>query len=63
MLAFLEGVDEPRFDRYQAAMRDFLASPDAVRFTNAHWCDTLARTILSDLPARDDKPAPASIIS
>jgi hypothetical protein len=50
MLAFLEGVDAARFARYQAAIAAFLASPQAERFTNAHWCETLVRTILADLP-------------
>jgi hypothetical protein len=51
MLAFLERIDAARFAQYQAAMRRFLASPEAARFTNAHWCETLVRTILADLPA------------
>jgi hypothetical protein len=49
MLAFLEGVDAARFAAYQAAIRSFLASPGAIRFTNAWWCDTLVGGILDDL--------------
>jgi len=52
MLAFLESVDAERFARYQAAIRSFLGSPTAQRFTNAYWCDTLVTTILADLPPR-----------
>jgi len=49
MLDFLESVDAPRFAGYQAAIRRFLASPQARRFTNAHWCETLVASILADL--------------
>jgi hypothetical protein len=61
MFAFLEGVDEARFACYQAAMRAFLVSPEARRFTNAHWCETLVQTILDDLAvqAKDDVTARA----
>lgn len=49
LLEFLEAVDADRFAAYQAAMRDFLASPQAQRFTNTYWCETLVRTIAADL--------------
>jgi hypothetical protein len=49
MLAFLDRVDAARFTEYQAAIRRFLASPGAIRFTNAWWCDTLVTGILGDL--------------
>jgi hypothetical protein len=49
MLAFLERVDATRFAAYQAAIRAFLASPGALRFTNGWWCDTLVTGILGDL--------------
>jgi hypothetical protein len=48
LLAHLEGIDASRFAVYQSAIRDFLASPGAQRFTNAHWCETLVRTIVAD---------------
>ena len=51
MLAFLSTVDEARFAGYQAAIRRFLAGPEAQRFTNAHWCETLVTRILGDLEA------------
>lgn len=50
---FLESVDEARFAGYQAAIRAFLASEAARRFTNAHWCDALVTRIVADL----DDPA------
>ena len=46
---FLESVDEAGFARYQAAIRAFLASDAARRFTNAHWCEQLVTRILEDL--------------
>jgi hypothetical protein len=49
MLAFLDSVGAERFARYQAAIRSFLASPGAIRFTNAWWCETLVTSILGDL--------------
>ncbi|MET0382721.1 MAG: glycosyltransferase family 10 [Burkholderiaceae bacterium] len=49
MLAFLDSVDAGRFDAYQGAIRRFLASPAALRFTNAHWCETLVTRILADV--------------
>jgi hypothetical protein len=63
MLAFLEAIDAPRFAQYQAAMRAFLASPQARRFTNQHWCDTLVQTILADLPHPASRAAPAGALS
>lgn len=47
----LESIDATRFAAYQAAIRTFLASPEARRFTNVHWCDTLVTSILADLDA------------
>lgn len=58
LLAYLEGVDAPRFAAYQAAIRAFLSSAQAQRFTNRHWCDTLARTVVADLGAAAAVPAP-----
>jgi hypothetical protein len=49
MQAFLEGIDEVRFARYQAAIAAFLRSPAATRFTNAHWCDALVTRILAEV--------------
>ena len=49
LLDALESVDAPRYAAYQAAMRDFLSSPQAQRYTNAHWCDVLVGTIAPDL--------------
>ncbi len=49
MQRFLEGVDEARFARYQAAIRAFLVSPAARRFTNEHWCEELVTRILADV--------------
>ena len=53
LLAHLERIDAGHFRMYQDAMRDFLASPQAVRFTNEHWCDTLVAEILDDLDTAD----------
>ena len=49
MLAFIERVDAGHFAMYQQGIREFLASPDALRFTNAHWCETLVTRILADV--------------
>jgi hypothetical protein len=49
MLAFLERVDAGHFAMYQEAIRRFLASPQAWRFTNAFWCETLVTEILADV--------------
>ena len=57
LLAFLEGIDATRFAAYQSAIRNFLAGPQARRFTNAHWCETLVRTIADDLAAGTAAPA------
>jgi hypothetical protein len=51
MQRFLESVDETRFARYQAAIRAFLSSEAARRFTNTHWCDELVTRILADVDA------------
>ena len=48
LLTHLEGIDATRYAAHQAAIRDFLASAGAMRFTNAHWCDTLVGTIVAD---------------
>jgi len=50
--AHLEGIDEARFAAYQAAIRRFLASPEAQRFTNAHWCEALVNGVMADLGQR-----------
>jgi len=49
LLAFIERIDAGHFAMYQAGIREFLASPAARRFTNAHWCETLVTTILADI--------------
>jgi hypothetical protein len=49
LLRFLESVDGARFARYQDAIRAFLSSPGASRFTNRHWSETLVKTILADV--------------
>lgn len=59
MQRFLEQVDEARFAQYQAAIRAFLASDAATRFTNAHWCEVLVTRILADVDA-SAAAAPAS---
>jgi hypothetical protein len=49
MLACLERIDAGHFAMYQQAIREFLSSTAAQRFTNEHWCDTLVAEILADL--------------
>ena len=49
MLAFIERIDAGHFAMYQQGIREFLASPEAQRFTNAHWCETLVTRILADV--------------
>jgi hypothetical protein len=49
MLAFIERIDAGHFAMYQHSIREFLASPAAQRFTNAHWCDSLVTRILADV--------------
>lgn len=49
LLACIERIDAGHFAMYQAGIREFLASPEARRFTNAHWCETLVTTILADI--------------
>jgi hypothetical protein len=34
---------------FQQSIREFLASPEAQRFTNTYWCETLVARILSDV--------------
>ena len=49
MLAFIERVDAGHFAMYQQGIREFLAGPDARRFTDAHWIETLVTRILADV--------------
>lgn len=49
LLDALDAVTPERFAQYQAAMRAFLQSPAAERFTNAHWCRALVQGICTDL--------------
>jgi len=49
LLACIERIDAGHFAMYQQGIREFLASPEARRFTNAHWCETLVTRILADL--------------
>ncbi|MCK9687078.1 glycosyltransferase family 10 domain-containing protein [Scleromatobacter humisilvae] len=49
MLAFIERIDAGHFAMYQQGIREFLASAEAQRFTNAHWCETLVTRILADV--------------
>lgn len=49
MLAFISHIDAGHFAMYQAGMREFLASPQAQRFSDAHWCETLVTRILADV--------------
>jgi hypothetical protein len=51
MLAHIEHIDAGHFAMYQQNIREFLASAEAQRFTNAHWCDTLVTKILEDVAA------------
>lgn len=45
----LDEVTPAEFAACQHAMRDFLASPQARRFGNEHWCRTLVDTVVADL--------------
>lgn len=47
----LDGITPAGFAAYQRAMRQFLASPAAERFGNAHWCQVLVDTIVADRAA------------
>ena len=49
MLAYIERIDAGHFAMYQQCIREFLASDEAQRFTNEHWCETLVTRILSDV--------------
>ena len=49
LLAYIDRIDAGHFAMYQNGIREFLASPQARRFTNAHWCETLVTNILADL--------------
>lgn len=49
MLEFISRIDAGHFGMYQQGIREFLASPVAQRFTNAHWCETLVTRILADV--------------
>ena len=49
LLACIERIDAGHFAMYQQGIREFLASPEARRFTNAHWCETLVTRILADI--------------
>jgi alpha(1,3/1,4) fucosyltransferase len=49
MLAYIERIDAGHFAMFQQSIREFLASPEAQRFTNTYWCETLVARILSDV--------------
>jgi hypothetical protein len=49
LVDFLDQVTPAQFEAYQKAMRDFLAQASTQRFGNAHWCNVLVDTIMSDL--------------
>ena len=51
LMKVLDAVTPERFAQYQQAMRDFLQSPAAERFSNTHWCNTLVQRICADLAA------------
>lgn len=57
LLAALQAVDADRFAAYQRAMRRFLASAQAQRYSNAHWCSTLVAGITTDLATRQAEVA------
>ena len=48
---FLDAVTPGQFADYQSAIRNFLAGPASRRFGNAHFCTTLADTIVADRAA------------
>lgn len=47
--AYLDQIGPSEFSAYQAAMREFITSHGARRFTNEVFCSTLVNEILSDL--------------
>lgn len=49
LLARMQTFTADDFARYRAAQQAFLQSAEAQRFSNAHFCETLTRTILADL--------------
>lgn len=53
MLIFLQGIDAASYAGYQAEIQRFLTAPDSVRFTNAHFCNSLVSSIMSDFAAYD----------
>jgi hypothetical protein len=48
MLHFLQSIDAISHARYQAEIYRFLAGPDSVRFTNAHFCQSLVNAVMAD---------------
>jgi hypothetical protein len=52
LLAALRAIDDTRWLAMQRAGRDFLASHEAKRYSNAHWCETLVAGIVGDLARR-----------
>lgn len=58
MLHFLQSIDVVSHARYQAAIQRFLAGPDSVRFTNAHFCQSLVNIVMADFMA-EGEPAQA----
>lgn len=52
LLAALRAIDDSQWLAMQRAGRDFLASHAALRYGNAHWCETLVAGIVDDLATR-----------
>lgn len=48
LVEYLRDIDEPRFAAYQSAMRDYLASDAAQRFSNETFTRTLVEAIARD---------------
>ena len=48
MLQFLQSIDAVSHARYQAAIQHFLSGPGSVRFTNAHFCQSLVNGVMAD---------------
>ncbi|MEY8877808.1 MAG: glycosyltransferase family 10 [Leptothrix sp. (in: b-proteobacteria)] len=63
LIAALQAIDAERFARYQQAMRAFLQSDEAQRYSNAHWCRTLVDGICSDLLMQSPTPTQAQASS
>ena len=51
MLNFLHSMDANSHACYQAEILRFLAGPDSMRFTNAHFCQLLVNVVMADFMA------------